>query len=189
MHRQRPVEAEVLADRLDAFDAVFDPARFDGVITAVEQFSGAFFFVRMRVDAHLVAHLAAQQIPHGLPQRLALDVPQCHLDAGHSAAADDAGHAVAHDGHLHFAPQFLDMEGVFADHKGSHIVNGGFDDARPAGGFADAVDALVCFDFGEEPVARRPAAGFGWGGVHEVSFDRGYFHLQVSLVCDSRIRV
>ena len=44
----------------------------------------------MGVDAHLVAHLAAEQSPDRHAEMLAENVPQRDLDAGNRAHADDA---------------------------------------------------------------------------------------------------
>ena len=45
---------------------------------------------KMGVDAHLVAHLAAEQSPHRHAQTLAQNVPQRDLDSRNRAHADDA---------------------------------------------------------------------------------------------------
>ena len=53
----------------------------------------------MGIDAHPVAHLAAEQLPDRHAQRLALDVPQRVLDARHGGEADRAERPEAEAGH------------------------------------------------------------------------------------------
>ena len=45
----------------------------------------------------------------GVFERLALDVPQRHVDAAHGARADHAGDAVRHLGDHHLLPELLDV--------------------------------------------------------------------------------
>ena len=70
------------------------------------------------VHAYLAAHLAAQQAPDRNPQYFAFDVPQRHVNAGHGTGAHRTGHAMAHDGDLHFLPEPLYMLRVFTDQQG-----------------------------------------------------------------------
>ena len=67
--------ADLSTDRIDTFDTVFYPSGFDGVIAAVDQFARARRLVGMGVNPHSVAHFAPQQIPDGLLQRLAFNIP------------------------------------------------------------------------------------------------------------------
>ena len=84
------------------------------------------------IDTNLVAHLAAQQVPHRHAQYFSLDVPQGHVDAGHGASAHRAGHAMHHDGRHHALPQALDMCGVLADQDALEVLHRRLDHARPA---------------------------------------------------------
>jgi hypothetical protein len=124
-----------------------------------------------RVDADLVAHLAAEQVADRHAQMLALDIPQGLVDPGqgahvHRATAIEAA-AVEH------SPDVFDIARVLADqvigqffHGGRHGMGAALDDwLTPAG------DALVGLDLEEAP-ARR----------HDISGEFGDFHNECSLV-------
>ncbi len=68
------------------------------------------------------------------------------------------------------------MGRVLADEDRLHVLDRRLDDARPAGAFADAIDALVGHHLDEQPVARRilharlvrrPGAVFRRAGLHQ----------------------
>jgi hypothetical protein len=66
--------------------------------------------------------------------------------------ANDAEHAVPHHCGEHLVPEPLNQERVLADEERREVFDRGLDDARPAGGLADAVDAFVRHDLHEAPV-------------------------------------
>src|SRR5262249_34825458 len=116
--------------------------------------------VAVAVDADAVAHLTAEQVPDRRSQRLPLDVPERHVDAGHRPGADDAGHAMTHDGAEHLLPELLDMRRILADEHRREILHRALDAPRPAAALADPGDAGVGIDLDEEPVAApRPRPG------------------------------
>ena len=155
------VSADRVADRGDLAHRIADAAAFQRRDAALLQRQRHLGRVGVAIDAHAVADLAAEQVPHRRAERLALDVPQRHVDAGHGAAADRAEHAVAHDGGLHLLPELLDMGRVLADEHGLEVLDGGLDHPRPAGALADAGDALVGVDLDEQPVAHAAEGGVG----------------------------
>ena len=124
---------------------------------------------KMRVDAHLVAHLAAEQPPHGNAEVLAENVPQRHLDAGDRAHADHA--EPPETCFLSDAHGLLDVAGIAADQQRREIFDGADHGARlpferrlaPAeqAGFAG-------LDADEDPVAhvRVDDAGRDAGDLH-----------------------
>ncbi len=81
----------------------------------------------MRVDAHFVADLAAEQPPHWNAKQFAQDVPQGHLDAGDGAHAD---HAEAPETVLlQHAHGLFDVARVAAQQQRRKILDGA--DDRP----------------------------------------------------------
>src|SRR5690606_7801866 len=136
----------------------------------------AFWRVGMGVQTHPVSHLAAKQLIDGHTERLALDIPQRHFDAGHGAAADNAGHAMAHHAQIHFLPEFFDLKWVLTDENARQVMDCGFYNARPTAGFAHAINARVSEDFDKTPVARLPAGTIRHTGMHEIGLDLSDFH-------------
>ena len=146
-----------------------DPVDVDGAgkgdldarVAPREQFARALGRLRVTVDADMVAEAAAEQVPDRLAERLALDVPEGHLDPGHRAAADGPEHAVAHRGDEHPVPEPVDVARLLADEDRAEVLDRRLDHARPAGAFADARDALVGLDLDEQPVPRAAEIGLG----------------------------
>ena len=130
----------------------------------------------MGVEADPVTQRAAEQRGDGQIERLALDVPERHFDGGQCAAADHAGHAVAHHGDKELLPELFDLERVLADEQGRQVAHRGFDDPRPAAAFAHPVNAFVGMDFDKEPIAGAPSRRIGYVGVHEKCLNIGNLH-------------
>jgi len=65
------------------------------------------------VDAHFVARLAAEQLPDGHTERLALDVPERVLDPGDGRVGDNAAREAGRV--VHELPEELDIARVAAD--------------------------------------------------------------------------
>jgi hypothetical protein len=96
------------------------------------------------VGLDLVGDLAAEQLPHGHAQRLALDVPAGHLDDGDAGHHDLAGAPVV--AVLHPSDEVLDSERIGAENviglRLSQISDQRVGMAQHAG-LADSSDALV----------------------------------------------
>jgi hypothetical protein len=82
----------------------------------------------MRIHAHAVAHLPAQEIVDGAVEHLAANVPQGLFDAGDGGHADDAeppeGLAVQ------LLVEKLDARWVFADQHGREVFDCADDSTR-----------------------------------------------------------
>ena len=59
---------------------------------------------------------AAEQFPDGQAERLALDIPERHVDAAHGVQPDAAAAAVDVAA-VHLVPDLLGLERIFADHE------------------------------------------------------------------------
>ena len=116
------------------------------------------------VEAHLLAHGAAEQLPHGHAQVLALDVPEGLVDATdrghlHGPAAEEL---LA----IEDLPEVLDAMGVLPHDQRREVLDGA---EHPAGldleaGLTPADEAgLVGLDAHEDPVA---ATGVDDGRAH-----------------------
>ncbi len=81
------------------------------------------------VDANLVAHLAAEQLPHRHAERLALDVPQCACSMPDTAVRpiEPSGQKLKRVIVLH---DMLDVHRVFADDERGKVVDGAGHGAR-----------------------------------------------------------
>jgi hypothetical protein len=143
------------ADRVDLVDDAGDAAGLDRLDAARLEAERDLRRIGMTVDADALPDLATEQVPDGRLERLALDVPERHVDAAQRPGADDPGHAVAHHRAEHLLPEPLDMGRVLADEKRAQILHGAFHHARPAAALADPGDAGIGVDLEEEPV---PAA-------------------------------
>ena len=103
------------------------------------------------VDADIITAFAAHQLIDGRTEELALDVPQCLIDAcdgtHQNAAAAIEARAVEEGGDV------LDAGGIRADQIGGHFVDAGKHRIAVAfkDGFAPACDAFVGFDFHKAP--------------------------------------
>src|SRR5262249_13314819 len=135
--------ADGAADGVDLLDDPRDAAGLDRGDAALLEAERHLRRVGVAGDPDAVPHLAAEEGPDRRSQDLALDVPERHVDAAHRAGADDAGHAVAHDGAEHLLPEPLDVARILADEEGREILDRALDDARPAAALADAGDALI----------------------------------------------
>jgi hypothetical protein len=100
-----------------------------------------------------------------LAERLALDVPQCLVDARDRAHVDGA--AAIEAAAIHDVPVVLDQERVLADQVVLELVDSRLDGQGPAldDGLAPADDALVGLDLQEQP-ARRHDIGGELGDLH-----------------------
>ena len=100
----------------------------------------------VRVEDHLVPHLAAQQIIDRHAQRLALDVPQGDVDGRDGGREDALGREeAAPEEHL---PDVFGSHRVLADEQRLEMLDGA-DHRKLATGqprLADARDALVGVD-------------------------------------------
>ena len=102
------------------------------------------------VAAQLVTALAAQQLVDGHAQSLALDVPQCDVQSGHTGEDDHAA-ALTPEGALQDClPNQLGVHGVHADdmvgHVDDHAIRCGITGAVSDTRFAVAVDAFIGID-------------------------------------------
>ncbi len=153
-------------------------AHLEGLETLVLEFLG-FLLHRLEVGAvelavvagNLLLGAAAQQLEHGLVDRLAQDVPdgQVHRrDGGH-------GHALAAPGvggAVHALPQVFVVPGVLADDQGRQVlVDDGLGDLGRQGHIAQADDAVVGLHFHHGPGMETEGAhglGLGVEQVHGV---------------------
>ena len=142
-----------LAQRRHFSHRVGHAATLDGSHTPGLEAQRHFWRVGMGIDADLVTHLAAQQVPDRHAQGLAFDVPQRHVDAGHGTGAHRAGQTMDHDGRHHALPQPLNVGRVLAHQQTLEVLYRCFDHAGPARTFANAHQAFVGVDLDKQPVA------------------------------------
>ena len=141
------------------------------------------------VAPDLVAHLAAQQLVDGHPQRLALDVIERHLDTRRGAVLDRT--AASEVVVVHRLPELFDAEGVLADDQLAKLLDHRDDSHRAAGRVAPAGDAFVSLNLDEDKVPGREVEhrvdgdpGRGRNGA-----DFGDFHGMVFLCVSSEGRL
>ena len=106
------------------------------------------------VGRQAIVQPAAQKVVDRAVEAFADDVPQRDLDRGDAGIEDRpaARELVAE----HFEPELFDLKRRLADDDAARqLLDDGFDRLRLefAGAFADAADAVVCEDMGEDPVA------------------------------------
>ena len=156
--RLRPV----LDAPLEAAEDRIDPGTLGGRIgIAIDRRIGvgvalAGARVEVGVGAQPLMHAAAEQGMDGFAERLAVDIPQRHLDPGqHPHQRDIRPHRVA--AAIHVAPQRLDVERIAAldmllEHVLDHLHHNG---GGEAGGIdlADALDAVVGDQLEEDEIA------------------------------------
>ena len=100
-----------------------------------------FAAVGVNVDGGGVPGLPAPQVVHGHSGQLALDVPECLVDAAEGVVQDGAVPPVRRD--VAGLPNVLDVARVLADHEGPEIVVDGGQHgcwALGEGGASNAVD-------------------------------------------------
>src|SRR5699024_6393193 len=76
-----------------------------------------------RIRADTIPHLPTEQLIHRLAERLALDVPQCLIDARdrtHENGATAVEATAVHD-----RPQVLDVRRILADEQVGELIDGG----------------------------------------------------------------
>ena len=155
-----------LRDHAAALDDRFGRAAFvDGLHVAEPE---------MRVGAQMIAHLAAEQAPHGHAERFPENVPKRDLDAADRRHAFDAEPPEAVTRHDLVA--LLDVTGILPDQQGLEIFERADDGACLPfeRGLAPAEQAgLVGLDPHEHPVAHFCVA--------DPRRDRGYFHSTLGL--------
>ncbi len=152
--------------------------------------SGVFAW---RVDRDPVADLAAEQHPDRHAERLALDVPKRHVDAGHGARRRPfracRGPSWRYASSARAARYCAGSSPISS---GARSCDRRLDDPRPARAFTDAGDALVGIELQEQPVpgARRsildassrervsggPFRGGRLARMHEKSANSGDLH-------------
>ena len=153
--RLRLSPADELPALLDVFDAPLDQL-VGGVALAVG------------IADDLVTDGAAQQLVDGQAERLALDVPQCYVDAADRAGVDALrGEEVATE---HVLPEPLRAERVLSDDQLRQVLDSlgdGLPRQRHAH-LAEAVDARVRIDSDEEPAeeSRLDGDGGDFGDFH-----------------------
>src|SRR5262245_60687251 len=106
----------------------------------------------MRIDANPVAGFAAEQLPDGLSQSLAENVPKCDFDGtqrGHHQGAAAIARAAEHA-----LPMELNVGGVFAGEVSLVFKDGLLDRSFLAckGPFAESNQPLVREDLDEDKV-------------------------------------
>ena len=128
----------------------------------------------MRIDADLVAHLAAEQPPHRHAEVLPEDIPERHLDARDRARPDrpePPERLLLHDPHGLF-----DVARITSDEQRRQILHGADDRARLPlqRGFAPAVKPwIVGLDAHEDPVPHL--------GIHDARAQARDLHRSPSL--------
>ena len=124
----------------------------------------------VRVARHGGATLAADQLPHGDAEGLALDIPERHIDSRERAhehgTAAPVGVAVV------VVPERLDVHRVLADEAVLEVVDGGAERRLLVlkRAFADAVQAFVGLHLHEHPVRAE--------AVDNNRLQRGDLHFQ-----------
>jgi hypothetical protein len=166
--------ADRLADRLDRGDVagavLASDLDLDGAVAGIRLLRGERRHLLGRAEGNRiaerdpVANLAAQQVVDRGIERLALDVPQRHLDAGLGLL--DAVECLIHPG-----DEMGDAERVLADHgRRQHVDVGAQQGAAPlehAACLADAGDAGIGIDEHDRVVGDRrgPERGARDGAV------------------------
>ncbi len=109
---------------------------------------------RCRITLHVVARGTVQQVIHGQLRRLALDVPQRHVER--ALRVDLLAPRRIEAVHVHVVPDALDVERALADQAACKIL-----DQVGRAAFADAGDADVGLDGHQHPalVERSVHAG------------------------------
>src|SRR5215216_406838 len=150
----RAVEADALLDEREAFGGVLHALHVFGVV--IRHVGGHGEAHRAVVDAHTIAHLAAQQPVDGESTRLAVQVPQRHLDRAHGAAPRLERAAVADVEHDPLDLSWIGAEDVVAVHHDVRL------DVRLEGlDRAIAADPLVGSDPHDRVVADHGALEIG----------------------------
>ena len=139
---------------------------------------------RAGVTAELLVEAPAEEFPDGQSERLALDVPERHVDAAHGVDADAPSSGVD-VGAVHLVPKVFGLEGVFAQDdfpqaRGRGVRKGAFDYAlhgqRRGVHFADAGDARVGRDLHNERVLAAVALFLHLFLAEVNRFDAGDLH-------------
>ena len=130
-----------------------------------------FEIALVAVEPHLVAGLAAEELPDRLAERLAEDVPHRDLDRGEGRHEDRAAAVARADEHA--APVPLDLGRVLADEVALVVLDGGRDDFALVGegAFAEAGDPLVRVELDEDEVLVV-------AGVDEEGAEVGYAEVE-----------
>ena len=166
---ERDVVPRVLAERtpaeLHGSEAVVAELR-----DALRRLLGRVRHQHRRVRAHAVMRRAAEQLVDGLALGLALDVPQCDVDARQRVEGDPAA-ADVDQAAVHLPPEPLDVARILADQQvveragdrvGARALDEGGDGLRGRVDLADADDALV----GRDPDHEIVLAAVGDPVVH-----------------------
>src|SRR5205085_8752351 len=109
---------------------------------------------RTCVAAHFLVEAATQELPDWQTERLAFDIPECHVDAAHRMQAHSPPASV-NIAAIHLVPDLLGLEWIFPNDEtrqsgGSGVGKRAFND--PLGAhwvgihFANARNASVRFD-------------------------------------------
>ncbi len=116
----------------------------------------AFRRIEVRVRAQSLVHQTAEQLVHGLADRLADDVPARHLDPAQHAYERDVGPARVSPS-VDVPPQGLDAKRIGSvDVVRKDVLDHALDDAwskRRTVHLADALDAVVRDEFEEDEIA------------------------------------
>ena len=154
------VEADALLHHEEVFGQLLHPFHIGGVVFGAV--ACALFAHVAVVAAHLVTHLAAQQLVGGHIRSLAGNVPQRMLDDADRRAIGLERAALAD-----FQHHPLDVGWVLADQRVAKVQHPGFDVALGEFDFAQAVDAFVGGDADDGVAANDSAAQIG--DFHRVS--------------------
>lgn len=120
-----------------------------------------------RIDADRMPHCATHQLINRHAVALALDIPQCLIDARDGAHRQRA--AAVESAAVEHLPDVFDVVGVTTDEIFAQLVHGGGSGRGAAldDGFTPAADAFVGADFEEQPT-RRDGEQFDTGDFHRV---------------------
>ena len=125
----------------------------------------------VRIADDLVADLAAQQIVDRHAQRLALDIPQRHVDGGNGRGLNALSRKESAP--VELLPDVLGVERALSDQQRFEVLQGADHGQFPAGEsrLTHAIDTLVRVDHEEEEVAMTAPdrKGFDIGDFHALS--------------------
>lgn len=136
------------------------------------------------VAANLVVLLAAEQPVDRLPEHLAFQIPQGHIDGGHRGDAD-GGAAKIHRLAVHLLPQPFVLERVLADEQvpqpagdvvAERSVDDGLDHFRRRIRFADPFEAVIRANANQDRILAGGGLGDDVGNAENLANDFSDLH-------------